>query len=202
MIDTLAHWWHSLIDAVGAAHPAWLFLAIAFLPLVGMPASPLLVAAGIRLGTVAGFALVLGALVVNLTAGYWLARRWMRAPLTRWLERRGYKIPQLAAEDETQFILLFRVTPGVPLFAQNYLLGLAGVSFRRYLLLSLPVQAAYALAFVWFGQSLNSSATWKVMVGVGALVALVLAVNLLRRWLAHRKAGAASAVSRNAADKE
>lgn len=196
MTESLTHWWHVLLDTVSAAHPAWLFLAIAFLPLVGMPASPLLIAAGIRLGTAVGFILVLGALLVNLTAGYWLARRWMRVPLTRWLERRGYKIPQLRPADETQFILLFRVTPGVPLFVQNYLLGLAGVNFRRYLLLSLPVQAAYALAFVWFGQSLNSSATWRVMVSVGALVALVLMVSLLRRWLAQRKLRAAAASDR------
>jgi uncharacterized membrane protein YdjX (TVP38/TMEM64 family) len=41
---------------------------------------------------------------------------------------------------------ILRVTPGVPLCIQNYLLGLAGVKFARYLLLSLPAQAAYALA--------------------------------------------------------
>ena len=186
MTESLTHWWHVLLDTVSAAHPAWLFLAIAFLPLVGMPASPLLIAAGIRLGTALGFVLVLGALLVNLTAGYWLARRWMRVPLTRWLERRGYKIPQLTPADETQFILLFRVTPGVPLFVQNYLLGLAGVNFRRYLLVSLPVQAAYALAFVWFGQSLNSRATWRVMLGTGALIAAALLVSLMRRWLSRR----------------
>lgn len=146
------------------------------------------VAAGVRLGTLRGFSLTMAALLVNFTLGYWLARRFFRGPLIRWLTGRGYRIPSLSAADETPFILLFRVTPGMPLVVQNYLLGLAEVGFWRYLLLSLAVQSLYALAFVWLGQSLQQSAAWKLLLGGSAIVALILGVALLRRWLARRAA--------------
>ncbi|HMP85010.1 MAG TPA: VTT domain-containing protein, partial [Verrucomicrobiota bacterium] len=125
-------------------------------------------------------------------AGYWLARRGMRGPLTRWMERRGWRVPQLSDGDETLAILMLRVTPGIPLCVQNYLLGLAEVRFGRYLLLSLPAQAAYALAFVWLGNSLASSGVWRLALGVAALTGLVLLVSLLRRWLSRRASEAAT----------
>ena len=110
----------------------------------------------------------------------------MRAPLTRWLDSRGHVVPVLAPADEAQFILLFRITPGIPLSVQNYVLGLAGVHFTRYLLISLPVQAVYALTFVWFGNSLADNAAWKLALGAALLAAVGLAVGLLRRWLTRR----------------
>jgi uncharacterized membrane protein YdjX (TVP38/TMEM64 family) len=142
------------------------------------------------MGAARGFALVMAGLVVDFTLGYWLARRWLRVPLSGWLARRGYSVPKLSAADEIPFILLFRVTPGMPLVVQNYLLGLAEVNFRRYLLISLAVQSVYALGFVWLGQSLQQSSAWKLLLGVSALVALGLMIALLRRWLARRKAAA------------
>ncbi len=192
MLDTLIQWWHSGMTAMSSAPPLVLFLGIALLPLVGVPASPMFIAAGMRMGTVHGFFLTLAALLVDFTLGYWLARRCFRGPLNRWLTRRGHRVPSLSSADETPFILLFRITPGMPLVIQNYLLGLAEVNFWRYLLLSLGVQAFYVLAFVWLGQSLQQSATWKLLVGGSALIALVLGVALLRRWLARRATARAS----------
>ena len=187
-MDAISQAWHTAMTAMGNAHPALLFLALALLPLVGVPASPLIIAAGVRLGTGAGFALVVAALLCDFSLGYWLARRWMRTPLTRWLVGRGHVVPVLAPADEAQFILLFRITPGIPLSVQNYVLGLAGVDFKRYLLISLPVQAVYALTFVWFGNSLADNASWKLALGAALLVAIGLAVGLLRRWLKRRSA--------------
>ena len=172
---------------MGTAHPAVLMVALALLPLVGVPASPMIIAAGVRMGTAVGFAAVMLSLATNFTVGYWLARRGLRGWLTAWLARRGHTIPQLAPKDESQFILLFRITPGMPLTVQNYVLGLAGVSFARYMAISLPVQAVYALAFVWFGQSLTGKTTWKLALGVALLIAVGLMVSLLRRYLSRRR---------------
>jgi uncharacterized membrane protein YdjX (TVP38/TMEM64 family) len=171
------------LNTVSAASPVWLFLAVALLPLIGCPASPLLVAIGIRMGTMAGMGLVLGAYVINFSAGYWMARSWFRAPFGRWLERRGQRLPQLQAAEETQFILLVRITPGPPLFMQTYLLGFARVNFLRFLGLSLLVQAFYVYAFLSFGQSLNHNAVWRAILAVALLIGLGLLVNLLRRHL-------------------
>jgi uncharacterized membrane protein YdjX (TVP38/TMEM64 family) len=190
-MESVSGWLQMILNAIGTAHPAMLFLALALLPLVGVPASVLWIAAGVRLGTLPAFAFCAVALLVNFTAGYWLARCGVRLPLTRRLERRGWRIPQLSAGDESMAILILRVTPGVPLCIQNYLLGLAGVKFGRYLLLSLPAQAAYALAFVWLGDSLTSNAGWHLLLAVAALTGVSLLVSLLRRWLNRCASGTA-----------
>jgi uncharacterized membrane protein YdjX (TVP38/TMEM64 family) len=190
-MESLSGLLQMILDAIGTAHPAMLFLALALLPLVGVPTSALWIVAGVRLGTLPAFAFCAVALLVNVTAGYWLARCGLRLPLTRLLERRGWRIPQLSAGDETMAILILRVTPGIPLCVQNYLLGLAGVKFGRYLLLSTPAQAAYSLAFVWLGNSLASNAGWHLLLAVAALAGVSLLVSLLRRWLNRRAPAAA-----------
>jgi uncharacterized membrane protein YdjX (TVP38/TMEM64 family) len=187
MFEVISHVWQSFLAFVGHANPALLFLCVAFLPLIGCPASPLLVAIGIRLGTAYGMALVAGAYLINFTVGYWLARGVFSAPLSRWLERRGQRIPHVSAADETQLILLIRITPGPPLFMQTYMLGLARVGFVRYLILSLLVQMGYSFALLSVGQSLNHSATWHIIMAVGLVIGVALAVNLLRRWLVSRR---------------
>ena len=178
--------WHSLLNLIGAAHPVLLFFGLALLPLAGVPTSPLWIAVGVRLGTATGFVMALGGLLLNYTIAYWLARRWLRQPLARWLESRAWRIPQVKTEDESLLILLLRLTPGLPLFVQNYLLGLAEVRFGRYLLLSALIQAPQVLAFVWFGNSLAENAVWRLLLGGGALVALSVLVILVRRVLKRR----------------
>lgn len=187
MLEVISHAWAAFLTAVGHANPALLFLAVVILPLLGCPASPLLVAIGIRLGALYGLAFVGAAYLLNFTAGYWLARGVFHAPLGRWLERRGQRIPQIAPADETQFILLLRITPGPPLFMQTYILGLARVDFGRYLLFSMLVQLGYSFALLSLGQSLHSNAIWHAVLAVGLVIGVGLAVNLFRRWLVARR---------------
>ncbi|MBI5800803.1 MAG: VTT domain-containing protein [Verrucomicrobia bacterium] len=123
------------------------------------------------------------ALILNQTVGYWLARKWLRQPIESWLRARGKSAPQIPEAEETLWILLLRVTPGVPLFVQNYLLGLAQVRFVRYLTISFPVQLAYAIAFVSLGHAFKDSNIWRGMLAVSGLAAVAVAVLLVRRHL-------------------
>ena len=145
-----------LLSLIEALPLPGLLAAQVVLPLVGVPISPLWIATGVRAGAGWGTVLSAGALTVNLTLGYWLARRWLRLPIEAWLRARGRCAPQIPEAEAALWILLLRVTPGVPLFVQNYLLGLAQVRFRRYLCISLPAQLAYAAAFVSLGQALKN----------------------------------------------
>jgi uncharacterized membrane protein YdjX (TVP38/TMEM64 family) len=104
-------------------------------------------------------------------------------PLGRWLERRGHRIPEVSAADETQFILLVRITPGPPLFMQTYILGFARVRFARFLFWSLFIQMFYIYAFLTFGRSLQHNAVWHALLAVALLIGLGLALNLLRHRL-------------------
>jgi uncharacterized membrane protein YdjX (TVP38/TMEM64 family) len=162
---------------------AGLLAAQVVLPLAGVPVSPLWIATGVRAGVLWGALLSAAALAANLTLGYWLARKWLRRPIEAWLRARGKVVPQIPETEETLWILLLRVTPGVPLFVQNYLLGLAQVRFDRYLAISFPAQLAYAVAFVALGQALKDSNVWRGMLAVSGLVAVAVAVLLIRRHL-------------------
>jgi len=188
-MESLLAWKDRLLEVLNTA-PSWVFLvAMVLLPLGPFPVSVLFVLAGARFGALAGFCFAMLALAVNMTLGYWLARRVVRSPLERWLARRGTAVPRLAPGDELKFLLLFRIAPGMPLFLQNYILGLAEVGFGRYLAVSLLAQVPYALGFVWFGQALTESSGWKVLLTVAGLAAIVLVVSLLRSWLSRRQRG-------------
>lgn len=179
--------WQSAVEMVRGAPPAMLFIAIAFLPLAGVPATPFVLAAGARLGVVPGCLLVALALVVNVTLGYWLARNVVRGLVLAWLHRRGYRVPSVSEADEAELIVLIRVAPGMPLALQNYLLGLAGVGFWRYLLFSLPINWAMSFSVVWIGDSLAATHLSRVIFAACSFIALGLAARLAWRHFRRRQ---------------
>ena len=178
---------HQLLEWISTAPPIGLFAALVLLPLVGIPVSPVWIAVGIRMGTVWGTLLALVALLFNFTLAYGLATRFIRCRFRTWLETRGNALPAMTPGDETRWIVLVRVTPGFPLFLQNYLLGMAGVGFLRYLILSLPIQGIYAFLFISLGTSLSGSGLWRAVLAASGLVSAGLLVSLLRRYLAGAK---------------
>ena len=111
---------HQLLSMIEALPLPGLLAAQVVLPLFGFPVSPLWIATGVRAGVLWGSVLSAGALAVNLTLGYWLARKWLRQPIEKWLHARGKKAPQIREADETLWILLLRVTPGVPFNQQPW----------------------------------------------------------------------------------
>lgn len=169
-----------VLDPLQQSHPAWWIAAMILLPLVGCPITPLWVGAGLRFGPYWGSAAAIVCIAGNVSAAYWLAARLLSEPIRRWLERGGRKIPELSKKDELKFILIFRITPGIPLVVQNYVLGCARVNFLRYLFITLPIHSAYAIGFVVFGSALTQSSAWKIALAAGLVVAVILAVSLLR----------------------
>ncbi|MEQ1841408.1 MAG: hypothetical protein ABL994_13450, partial [Verrucomicrobiales bacterium] len=123
--------------------------------------------------------------------GYGIASRFAQGRIKTWLETRGKALPTLTTGDENRWILLVRLTPGVPLFVQNYLLGMSGVGFLRYLLISLPTQGIYCFLFVSLGTSLSGSRLWGAVLAVSGLIAAGVLVSLLRSRMARKKLGEA-----------
>ena len=195
-MDYLSNCLEGLTAWLRTTHPAFLLVAMTLLPLAGAPASALWVLAGVRFGPFVGTLAACSTLLVNIGLGYWLSARWFRFGIEKWLTRRGYRIPKLAEEDEWKFILLLRITPGLPLTLQNYVLGCARVRFARYVVLSLPAQWAYALAFVWFGDSLTRSSLWRVALAICLLGAVLLLISLARRWSGNSDVAGAEVLNR------
>ena len=184
--------WGMVFDALAGAGPGAFFVAMAVLPVAGVPMSPFALSAGPLFGAKLGTPLIIGfglaAITFNLTVTYWLARRWLRPLLARLVTRLGYKLPVVERGDATDLIVLLRVTPGPPFFVQNYLLGLAEVPFGRYLVISCAVQWSFNVAFMLFGDALSQGHGKRAMVAIGLLIALVVGTHLVRKHLGRDKA--------------
>lgn len=186
--------WKTAFDTLAGAGPGVFFAAMALLPIAGVPMSPFALSAGPlfgeQLGTPAILLLGIAAITFNLTVAYWLARRWLRPPLARLVERLGYRLPEVERGDATDLIVLLRVTPGPPFFVQNYLLGLAEVPFGRYLAISCAVQWSFNIAFMLFGDAVSQGRGKVAIMALGLLAALVVGTHLVRKHLGRKKAGA------------
>jgi uncharacterized membrane protein YdjX (TVP38/TMEM64 family) len=88
-------------------------------------------------------------------------------------------------------IVILRVTPGIPFFVQNYLLGLAEVPAGRYFAVSCAIALPYCAAFVLFGNALMTGQGKLLLALVGVLVALVAGTHLVRRHYGTKRKNAA-----------
>lgn len=173
------------LDLIRSTGPFIFFLAMALLPALGVPLSFFCLTAGSvfgpQLGMPAVMALSLAAITTNIALSYLLARRAFRPPLEYMLNRLGYQMPQVQSGNVTDLIVLLRVTPGLPFPVQNYLLGLAAVPFARYLLVSCLIALPLNAAIIFFGEALLQGRGRTALIGLLLLLALMAAIQLLRR---------------------
>ena len=141
------------IDLMALHHRAaglsgfWVFVAMVALPLVGFPVVLMHAVAGLRFGVGLGGVLVALATLLQLLAAYGLVKL---APgfFARRLEPLRNRLPAGAHASLTLFTMLL---PGVPYFAQIYVLPLVGVPLRTFLRWSLPINIARSMVGVTFG---------------------------------------------------
>jgi len=171
--------------------PLPFFGAMALLPAAGFPISVFSLSAGVFMGpqiglgwTVAGALLSLG---INMALTYWLARYALRPLLEGVIRKLGYALPQVAQENYLGLTVFLRVTPGPPFFVQNYLLGLAEVPFWTYLWVSWLIQGSFAVAMVVFGEALMQGSGKVVFIAVSVLIAISVAIKLVRRRYSQKK---------------
>jgi len=173
------------LDLIRDAGPVAFFTGMALLPAVGAPIMAFSLTAGSAFGEQLGMGTVIllavFALLVNMTLSYYLACRALRPLLEKLFTRLGYKLPQVEAGDAADLIILLRVTPGVPFPIQNYLLGLAEVPFKKYLVISGIVQCSFNSAFILFGDALLHGKGRVALVSLSVLMALTVATHLIRK---------------------
>lgn len=180
-----------LMTMVRDTGPTVFFTAMAVLPAVGLPIMPFDLAAGPVFGERLGMSLVvtlaLAAITVNFVASYWLARRALRPLLEKLLNRLGYPVPKMEDSDLTDLTILIRVTPGPPFFVQNYLLGLAGVPFGRYMLISCLVTWVYTAALVLFGDALLHGKGKMAMLAASLFIVAIVITHWARKHYGKKK---------------
>lgn len=178
---------------VREARPLPFFVAMALLPCIGVPFTPLFLLAGATFGNYVGLLGSAFALAANLIISYRIAQGRLRPHLARWLRRFDYEIPsyQAGGRDAIRFTLLTKLAPGIPGVVKTYGLGIAGVPFTLYFAAGMVVTGAYAVALVIAGDSLLEHDLGRVSVAV----ALVVVVALGIWWWRRRHAPPASTVS-------
>jgi len=177
-----------LIESYGAQYPWAIFLALAVLPGFAFPASALLLLAGAVWGSNAGScALALAAVLLNVTWTHLLAAGPCKSLVTRLLGKHGDRLSALAQADLIKLAWILRVTPAVPLFVQNYGLGVLGVPLRHSLLTAVPVTGLYICGFVLTGGAIFDGRFGLVLTGFGLLVAAAVATRLLRKRYGEQK---------------
>jgi uncharacterized membrane protein YdjX (TVP38/TMEM64 family) len=160
------------------------FAAMAVLPAIGLPITPLFVLAGATFGVALGLLGSGVALGLNLSLCYAIARSGLRPRLEALLQRFEYELPDFEAKNKgaLRFTLFVKLTPGAPAVAKNYLLGLTGVPFPLYFGSSMLITGAYGVLCIVVGVSLFEHNIGRSLVLAAALAGL--AVGL---WWWHKR---------------
>jgi len=173
------------IEITREAGPVMFFTAMAILPAIGCPLTVFTLPAGSVFAPELGMPLVLLlvclSIAVNLAISYWLSRHLFRPWLIKLLNWLGYKLPEVSAHNHRTLVVLVRVTPGPPYVLQSYLLGLAGIPFVTYFIISWIISSAYACAFVLFGDALMHGRGKMALIAIGLFVVLTVGVQFIRR---------------------
>ena len=176
--------------AIRAGGPLVFFVAIVALPAVGAPLSAFTLVAGeafSRQMTMPGvLAAVLLSVAANLALTYWLSRYALRPLLSMLAQRYGYVVPAVTPANALSIALVIRLTPGPPFFMQSYILGLAAVPFRLYMVVSFLCITPWVVAFVVLGKGIFNGDFKLLLYGVGVIVAATAIVHMLRKRYAGR----------------
>ena len=171
-----------LVAEYGTQYPWALFVALVFLPGFGFPAGPLLLLAGLVWGSHYTSCLIaLAAIALNVMWTHSLAAGPARKRLVRLMGARLQSWFAMPRTNLLQVAWLLRVTPGVPLFVQNYALGALGVPLRLSLLTALPVLSLYTCGFVLTGGAIFNGRLGGAISGLALVAAAAIAARLLLR---------------------
>ncbi len=175
---------------IRAAGPVVFFAAMAVLPAAGAPLMAFTLSAGEAFGaqlTMPGVIVAaLAMIAVNLALTYWLARYALRPLLRNLVNRYGYKVPSITKQNALSVALVVRLTPGPPFFLQGYLLGLAEVPFKLYMLVSWLCVLPWAVGAIIMGRGILNGNFKVAATGMGVLVVAVVLVQFVRKKYAKR----------------
>jgi len=164
------------------AAPPWIFFSVMALAcLLPIPISAFYMAAGPVYGVGASLAWISVALAINIWLAHLATSGLLRPFVVGVLERRGYALP--VTSNPSSLIVMVRLTPGLPWFAQNLMLGLARVDRVPHLVISLPIQMAFATGFVLLGESAFEGRLGAAAAALGVIVVASFAARHLHRRL-------------------
>jgi len=170
------------------SHPWALVLALATLPGIGFPISPLLALFGVVLAPRFGMPVTLGLAF----AAQSLCTTWTfllaSGPLREFLHKRilaRRNLPKMTEVNTIRLGLVLRLTPGIPYALQNIVLGIMGMRLIHYLTVSIPTTSLWTLGFVMTGGAIFKGEIGWALAGVLIIIVLIL---ITRMWGRKNKA--------------
>ena len=180
-------YWINLLSSVKSfleLNPWALVLALATLPGLGFPISPLLVLFGVVLpplyGLPATLALAYIAQGLCTTWSYALARGPLHNLIKKYILR-ARSLPEMTHSNTMRLGLFLRLTPGIPYAMQNIILGIMGMRLRPYLSVSIPITSLWTTGFIITGGAIFEGQFGWAFGGIVFLVALMLVIHIWRQ---------------------
>jgi uncharacterized membrane protein YdjX (TVP38/TMEM64 family) len=159
-----------------------------------VPASWTQMAAGFLFGPILGFATIALCSGGFGAASFVLARTWLRRPVRRALDGRGWvtALDRVVTEGGVPMVALLRLPPVSPYNTLNYALGVTGISFRTYLLGTVLGALLPWLMYALVGASVSDLAallagnaagpSWARWVGLAVTAVATIAVTARVRY--------------------
>ncbi len=129
----------------------------------------------VALGTRDAVLLAVAAVSANILWTWWVAaypfREFLRKRIEKRMRSQGlHERFHLNERSVLTITFLLHITPGVPLFVQNYFPGVYRLSYWKFLAIALPVQALYtAIIVVTAGQIFELLRGYPLLVLMAAL---------------------------------
>ena len=164
------------------------FAAMTLLPLAGVPITLFYLAAGVVFDPPVNIAGTAAALALNHLLAYALARRTLKPGLDVLLRKSGFRLPKPGRRNPLYTALFLKLTPGPPFILRSYMMAMAGIPLKTYLLVSWPLSMAYALPAILLGESAMEGRTGLGMLALGILLVLALLTQFLRKRYLERRA--------------
>jgi uncharacterized membrane protein YdjX (TVP38/TMEM64 family) len=186
--------WMPLVAEARAWTQDWLrhvdpfvfFTMLAVVPVLPVPISLFYISTGIFPTPVAIIGILI-AIPINFAITYWLAKSLMKPLAEKLLARADMKIPQFSSRKNGILFSIFIRVCGTPYTLQNYIIPLAGVSFRDYMIYGLPFQYIPAFAMMCLGDSIIHGGARKGILAVAVLVCVAIATKLTTDYLRRKK---------------
>lgn len=180
-------WVDQMIEFARKTNPGVFVAIVTICPLIGFPVTPFLLAAAPIYGKVMGMVWAMTGLSISTVVGYWIGGYGFRDRVESLILKRMGKMPSIPREHTKRVIIMFRMTPGFPLFIQNYILGFVRVPFFEFCWLSFLLLLIQATGYVIFGGAIFEGSIGLAVLGLSLLIVVAIASKLLHSHLKKQK---------------
>ncbi len=159
-----------VITTLRTAGPWVFYLAFALFTLVGLPSTPFFIIGG---ATFALWENLIGSslgMLLHFLLAFQISSKWMRRTISTWLEVHGMTAPGVEPDNEWKVALMIKFAPGPPMFVKSYLMGVTGMSFKPFIIVSMPATWTYAVAWLTLGKSAMEGSVGWFLGGMALLI--------------------------------